>query len=436
MKIWIVEIGEPLPLEAGARLLRYGAFSRELASRGHDVTWWTSTFSHAAKRQVRQGDTEEHVNGVRLVLLDGPGYRRNVSLARIRHQREFARRLATRIRDEEVPDIILCPIPTIDSAEVIRRYAAEHEVPVLLDIRDEWPDEWLNLVPAVARPLAQLALQREYDRLKLVCAAAAGIVGVSERQLEYGLTFAERPRRATDRVFYLGYRSTPVEERAVEAADAWWRERGLRPGARACAFVGTMAAHRPLGPIIEAARQLADRTDLQFVLCGDGDARKHFESMAGGLPNVLFPGWVDEAQIASLYRSSLLAFAPYLPDRSFSMPNKVFEILAAGLPLVTCGGGEMRGLVQSGCGTWYPHGSVEAVVSVVLQLADDPDLAQAMGRVARSIFQERFTFEATFDAMAYHMERIIEDRRIAAPCAIAASGLAPAPKEGAWRPIS
>ena len=49
MKIWLTEIGEPLPIDAGARLMRCGLLAQTLASRDHDVTWWASTFDHARK---------------------------------------------------------------------------------------------------------------------------------------------------------------------------------------------------------------------------------------------------------------------------------------------------------------------------------------------------------------------------------------------------
>jgi hypothetical protein len=49
MKVWIVEIGEPLPVEHDVRLLRYGLLTKELAKYGHEVVWWTSSFSMLQK---------------------------------------------------------------------------------------------------------------------------------------------------------------------------------------------------------------------------------------------------------------------------------------------------------------------------------------------------------------------------------------------------
>ena len=58
--VWLVTIGEPLPVEAGSRALRCRLLARELARRGHDVIWWTSDFDHFAKRYHRQAEGGEH----------------------------------------------------------------------------------------------------------------------------------------------------------------------------------------------------------------------------------------------------------------------------------------------------------------------------------------------------------------------------------------
>src|SRR5262249_33282091 len=154
MRIWVTEIGEPLPLESNARLLRYGQFTSRWAAAGHDVTWWTSGFSHFQRATIRDKDSEEMKNGVRLKIFAGPGYKRSVSLARIRHQAHFARRFQETIENETPPDLILTPIPTLEVAKVAMRYGKRHGVPVVVDIRDEWPEEFVRLVPSYLQPMA------------------------------------------------------------------------------------------------------------------------------------------------------------------------------------------------------------------------------------------------------------------------------------------
>jgi len=59
MRVWLLTIGEPVPLGAGARdrLHRTGAFARYLVSRGHQVVWWTSAFDHFRKQHLSGEDT-------------------------------------------------------------------------------------------------------------------------------------------------------------------------------------------------------------------------------------------------------------------------------------------------------------------------------------------------------------------------------------------
>src|SRR5262249_61124298 len=76
MKIWLITVGEPLPIESGQpRLLRTGILADLLARRGHQVTWWTSAFDHFRKRFHSPGNRAIEVRtGLSLRLLDGCGY--------------------------------------------------------------------------------------------------------------------------------------------------------------------------------------------------------------------------------------------------------------------------------------------------------------------------------------------------------------------------
>src|SRR5438477_249488 len=109
LKIWLTEIGEPLPIDAGARLMRCGLLAQTLASRDHDVTWWASTFDHARKLYRRpSSETASPSPHLDLELLHASGYRRNVSLARIRYHRRIARQFSVRAESLPPPDLVYC----------------------------------------------------------------------------------------------------------------------------------------------------------------------------------------------------------------------------------------------------------------------------------------------------------------------------------------
>ena len=67
MRVWLVKVGEPLPIDRMVRPFRYGVLAQMLASEGHEVTWWTSTFDHVTKKQrYAQNQTVDVERGYRI----------------------------------------------------------------------------------------------------------------------------------------------------------------------------------------------------------------------------------------------------------------------------------------------------------------------------------------------------------------------------------
>jgi glycosyltransferase involved in cell wall biosynthesis len=413
MRIWFTEIGEPLPIERDVRLHRYGQLTRALAGYGHDVTWWTSNFSHAPKAFLRDADCEETVDGVRLRILAGPGYRRNVSLARFRHQADFARRFFSKAALCDSPDLIVSPIPTIETAALAVRYAREHNVPVLADIRDEWPDDLANLAPRPLRWIGKLVLSSFYRRMEYICGNANGIMAVSERQLNHGLKYAGRSKGSGDGVFPHGYSVQPMQEEKVRDALLWWREQGIRENAFVCCFFGTIGRFFDLGTVIRAASVLTKDFDAQFVLCGDGGSLRKFRKMAAGNSSILFPGWVDAPKIAALMRFSDVGLAPYAAGAdSMSLPNKPFEYFAGSLPVVSSIQGELKGLLKKHrCGETYHAGSVEELSAILRDLRAKPDVCSEMGSRARKLLEEEYASEAIFRRIHKHFLDVVAVHR-------------------------
>src|SRR5438477_5950845 len=115
MRIWLITVGEPLPLEGSTdRLLRTGMLARELDGRGHTVTWWSSTFDHFRKRYHMPEATEVPLfKQSTLRLLHAPAYSRNVSFKRVAHHRALASAWVAAVQDLPAPDVILCSSPTL-----------------------------------------------------------------------------------------------------------------------------------------------------------------------------------------------------------------------------------------------------------------------------------------------------------------------------------
>jgi glycosyltransferase involved in cell wall biosynthesis len=430
MRCWIVATYEPLPgVDPAARLLRCGTLAQELIAEGHAVTWWTSTFHHVRKQnRFESSRTVEVSPRFRLELLHAPPYHRNVSWRRIRHNRHMARVFAAAAvaRSIERPDVIFAALPSLELAEQAVNFGRSHGIPVVVDARDKWPDLYLNAVPAALRGVARVVLASEFGRARRIFGGATGITAVSDTYLDWGLQYAARPRGVCDGVFPLGFPVPEVSEQDVERRITSLRQRhGLAPEALLFTFLGMFGSSYDLDTVISAARllRLAGETRVLIVLAGTGELAPRLRASASDLPNVIFPGWLDQGDAWSLLRASSAGLAPYTRDALQSLPNKAFEYMAAGIPIVSSLPGELEALLLGErVGRQYRAGNPASLAEAMRWLAGNPEERRAMGERARAVYEERFSTPAIYPALVRHLQRMSEAAGAMAACSPAPPG--------------
>lgn len=412
MRVWLVTIGEPLHTDPGPpRLLRGGILARRLAEAGHDVCWWTSSFDHTRKCQ-RSGPQDQVVSpGLRLRLMRARGYQRNISLGRLLDHRRLASTFAAEARTVPPPDLIVASYPPVELALQAVQYGREHGIPVIVDVRDLWPDIVLDHAPRPLRPLARALLSGMFAESAKGMRGATAIVGITDPFVRWGLARAGRAPSPWDRDFPLAYPQASHDRESTAQAQHWWATtHNVTPGPSArITFLGSMGQAVDLQAVIAAARQLRDRP-VQFVLGGAGEGLAEVVAAARDLPNVVVPGWLDGPRINALLAMSWAGIAPYRPRWDFLMsyPNKVIEYLSAGLPVLSGIQGLVGDLVeQERCGVVYRTGTPGAELSdVVARLEQTPGLPAEMGSNARRVFLERFSEDAVYGQMVRYLEEV------------------------------
>ena len=427
MRTWIVEAGEPLPIDAGDRPLRCGILCERLVAAGHQVLWWASTFDHTHKRhRFDQPTTVTVTPGLTLRLLHGPGYSHNVSLKRLLHNRRVAAEFARdNLRCQPRPNLIFCCMPTPELAEKSVEFGRAHHIPVVIDVRDIWPDSYLSFAPQPLRTAGRLALAPEFRRMRRICSDATALTAVSETFLRWALKRAGRARTSLDGVFPLGYPTPPKWTESEEAAAIKRLCAGhpIRRDAFVVAFVGVFGASYDLKTVVEAARLMAQReSKSQFVLAGDGGQGARLRERARGLPNVVFTGWLGQESVRALLALSSLGLACYAAPAPQSLPNKPYEYMAAGLPIVSSLRGELGELIEAEkIGLHYVAGDAHSLVSAINTLRVNPKLRQAMGARARRLFDELYSVPVVYGALREHLESLARgaflDAAVGAGCA-------------------
>ena len=198
MHVALVSPFDFLPNEP-ARPGRWGNLSRELAGRGHQVTWLSSTFSHHTKT-ARSGADWKSPPGIDLVPVSASAYPSNVHPGRLVGQGQFAWNARNALRElcrrGSRPDVVVAASPPLLAPWLVGRVAAAAGSRFVVDVIDLWPEAFERFFPPGLLARAVLHLPRKFrDRAHL---APDVLVGVARDYLEH----VEHPRTA---VFPLGH---------------------------------------------------------------------------------------------------------------------------------------------------------------------------------------------------------------------------------------
>ncbi|MBN1992357.1 MAG: glycosyltransferase family 4 protein [Anaerolineae bacterium] len=414
MRVWIIEIGEPLPdIDGNFRYFRCGLLSKALVTDGHQVIWWTSTFNYLERKHRFNGPrTIEIQPGLILKLLHGPGYNRSNSLKRFWYHRVMAKAFAQEAFNvSDQPDVVFCCLPTLELAEEAVNFGQKTGTPVIIDIRDLWPDHYLTLAPTRFRNLFKVALFTEFQRVRRILKGATGITAISNTFLNWALRYAGREKSSPDGVFPMGYpaqssfSNQDIQDKQAQLISNYQ----INPDNLLITFVGTFTPSYALDTVIEAARLLYQTTpsQVQFIIIGDGDEGYKLHTQAQGLNNIIFTGWLDQLSIVSILGLSSVGLAPYRHDASMSLPNKPFEYMARELPVLSSLRGELEILIrQEKIGLQYQANNVASLVESIHWFLNHPDEKKAMGMRARKLLEEKFSVEVVYPRLIEHLENI------------------------------
>lgn len=419
MRIWLVTIGEPVPVHKNARdrLFRTAYFAHFLADHGHDVTWWTSTFDHYRKRNLFENDTTLSINRrLQINLLHSCGYKSNVSVSRMRDHWQVAKKFSRLIRDSEIhPDVIISSLPTIELCLESVKFGKQSGIPVVLDTRDMWPDIFVDCAPKLLQPIARILLSPLFKNAALACSEATAILGITDAFVEWGIKRGQRQRTDLDRSFPMGYTTVPPPREEIRNAEKFWEGYGIPTHKHAfvACFFGALARSLDIKTIILAARKLKESNKpIYFVICGDGDFFQYYRHMASGLPNIVFPGRVDAVAIHTLMRHADIGLDPLIDRYDFlaTINNKAIEYMSAGLPIISspAHGVLFDLLAKEQCGLSYDCGDADGLVNILLKLWNDRVLVRNMAERSRQVFHEKFTAEKVYNEMMKHLEEIVK----------------------------
>ena len=204
-------------------------------------------------------------------------------------------------------------------------------------------------------------------------------------------------------------RSLHVIHNAPDGSEVLLEHSAVRPNR--LVYVGILSHFRLLEEVLEV---FSRRSDWELHIGGFGPLEHVISDYAGRFENIVYHGRISYRETLQLESTATALFAvydPVVPNHKYSAPNKFYEALFLGKPIVVAKGTGVDQLVEKydvGRVIDYNEASFERVVEEVLS---DPTLVSEMGERGRDVFAREFNWSTMETRLHVIYEHLLAERR-------------------------
>ena len=387
-KICIVAPFITLPGEPG--LNRFWTIAKMLSDT-YDVTLVTSRFCHFTKSQRSSVRRIENVN---IVLLDEPGYTKNVSLKRYYSHRQLCRNFKEFLKQTTYFDLFYSAFPLMQTNLDLGEHCQTHRSKLIIDVQDIWPDSITGPVPFLNKSPFKWLLRPLKDKAAAALNYTDALVAVSHTYLHQA-NVKHLPASKTCCV-YIGANSLFFSHDKDKAQFT-------------AIYIGTMAGSYDLKTVVKASAGLKD---IEIVFVGDGPDRvklENFNRSIGG--KVIFRKPVPYAELQRIMQMSDIAINPIVKTSQGSVTNKLSDYFCAGLPIVSCQSSpEVRKLLNEGGGMCYEPGNTKDLALALGEVARDHKKRKEMRTINQKIAKKLFYRPESYKKIIELVDRLLETK--------------------------
>jgi glycosyltransferase involved in cell wall biosynthesis len=394
--VHVLYIHQHFTTPSGSIGTRSYEFARRLLEAGHTVTMVCGASGRSETTldaPFERGRRRGWVDGIDVVEFD-IGYSTHDSIAaRVRKFVRFGAS-ATRIALTARYDLVFATSTPLTAAlpGILARWLRLK--PFVLEIRDLWPE--LPKALGVTNPLLLIGMSvfewLSYHSADRVVGLAPGIVrGIVRRGIAHERT-ALIPN-GCDLAMFEGAQPRHASELVPG---------GISPTDFVCVYAGAHGIANGLHALLPVAAELkrigADH--IKLLLIGSGATKPNLQAEAErrGLRNIIFTGNVPKLELMAFLKGAdaglqLLKNVPAFYEGT--SPNKFFDYLAAGIPVVVNYPGWVAQMVEErNCGTAVPPDNAQALAAALMSAAAERGKWRRKGVQSLALATEKFSRDA------------------------------------------
>ncbi|WP_032554357.1 glycosyltransferase family 4 protein [Vibrio splendidus] len=394
----------------GAAGIRSYEMAKRLIHHGHHVTMVCGTYGGGATgldSMFVSGKREGIVDGIRIIEFDLAYSNSDGFVKRSMTFVKFALKSIGLAFTEKYDVLFATTTPlTAGIPGIFARWLRGK--PFVFEVRDLWPElpkEMGVIKNPVILSLMSFLEWASYRSAHRCIGLSPGIVeGINKRGVdESRITMV--PNGCDLSIF-----SRPSEP---------WRPEGVKETDLMAIFTGTHGMANGLDALINTAVELQKRgrKDIKLILVGQGKLKPELERRAKALKldNVVFHPPVNKQKLSGLMASADVGMQVLANIPAFyygTSPNKFFDYISAGLPVINNYPGWLAGMIeQTQCGFTVQPNDPSSFADALEKAANQRETLVPMGKNARRLAERQFDRIQLADIWVEWVTEVYDDKK-------------------------
>lgn len=406
MQICIFQTGEPLHIDKGNyRPMRCMLLADKLIENGHKVTIISSDFFHQRKLHRFKKFKFIKVNdSLNIHLIPSLGYKKHISLMRVIDHITLAINLFYFLKQNKdfKPDKLFLGYPPILTSLVIARWCIKRRISFILDIKDKWPEHFIEPFPDNFKLIAKIILRPYFIASRYIFKSATKVTSITDEYIDWIKSFSKNKNDNKNRYFVSPLIRKPIflsDDNLKESIDFWKKNNLNIFEEQYFCFIGSFTTSFDFNFIYKCAKSLVKTNPkVKFILCGSGDQHEFVQKKFSSLRNTKVLGEINMFNAKCLIKNAKASLAPYINNKNFNnhIPNKIIESLENSTPFITTLDGKLKTIIEKyNNGIFIPNED-PINISKFQEILDDKDYLSILRKNAKISYEKLFNFDKTY----------------------------------------